>query len=132
MWSAHDMYPGQYLSEHQIVFSNAGSISASAFRIATSNTDPDLARHIEIRTLWYGDGSWNWHNLLDRTQPVHVADVDHDGKLTLADMEAAPLEGLPFPNALGVLSMAFKFSSSAGNETQNRSDTATFRFTLQQ
>lgn len=130
LWSAHDMYPGQDLSPHTLYFQNHGSTQGSSFRIATANTDSELARFIEVRSLSYSNGIW--HNLLSPAEPVHLTDADHDGRLTLNDMQVAPLEGLPVPNSLGVLYMAFRFSSAAGNETQNLSNTATFRFTLQQ
>jgi predicted ribosomally synthesized peptide with SipW-like signal peptide len=130
LWSAHDMYPGQELGPHMVYFQNNGSILGSSFRIATSNTNRELARYIEVSALSYRDG--DWHNLLDSHQPVHLTDADHDGRLTLNDMQEAALEGLPVPNTVGAFYAAFRFSSSAGNETRNRSDIATFRFTLQQ
>lgn len=130
LWSAHDMYPGQELSPHMVYFQNNGSIQGSSFRIATSNTDRELARYIEVSALSYRDGGW--HDLLDAHEPVHLTDADHDGRLTLNDMQEADLEGLPAPGTVGVFYAAFRFSSAAGNETQNRSDTATFRFTLEQ
>jgi predicted ribosomally synthesized peptide with SipW-like signal peptide len=130
-WHAENMRPGQALGSHLISFLSAGTIRGSAIRVAVSNTDPDLARDIELTNAEYSNMGV-LHNLLDQSQSIHIADADHDGRVTLAEFQATPLEGLPVLNYIGWLSMGFRFSPDADNDTQNRSDTTEFRFTLQQ
>lgn len=130
-WHAEDMRPGQSLGYHTIAFSSTGSIRGSTIRVAASNTDPDLARHIELTNAEYVSMGV-LHNLLDQTQPVHIVDADLDGVVTLAEFEASPLEGLPVLHWFWWMSLGFRFSPDAGNDTQNRGDTAEFMFTLQQ
>jgi predicted ribosomally synthesized peptide with SipW-like signal peptide len=130
VWHATNMHPGQDLGRAGIQFLNKGSIHGSAFEIAAGNSDPDLAKYIEITEAEYQDGVG--HHLLDQSETPHISDVDSDGHLTLWDLEHSSITGLPVPDTSGSLVMRFMFRADAGNELQGKSDTANFTFTLKQ
>lgn len=130
-WHAENMRPGQDLGYHMISFLSAGTIKGTAMRVAASNTDPDLACSIELTNAEYYNAAVS-HNLLDQGQPIHIVDADHNGRVTLAEFQASPVEGLPVVNRTSWLNLGFRFSSDAGNDMQDRNNTAEFRFTLQQ
>jgi predicted ribosomally synthesized peptide with SipW-like signal peptide len=130
-WHAENMRPGQSLGYHMISFLSTGTVKGSAMRITASNTDSDFARSIELTNAEYYNAAV-MHNLLDQNHQFHIVDADLDGKVTLAEFQASPLEGLPVVNRTSWLNLGFRFSPDAGNDTQGRSDTAEFRFTLQQ
>lgn len=130
VWHASNMRPGQDLGSGEVEFKNCGSVHGSTFRIAVSNTSPELAKRIVLTSATYGDGVE--HHLLVQSETPHIEDADDNGKITLAEFEASSLGGLPVPDTRGSFDMSLKFDEDAGNDVQSMCDTAILTFTLDQ